>query len=222
MRKPNESLDDFVVKPAPEISAEPPRPVSVRLTGEVEVLKPLARWERRAKLVPVAAELRGGPQRLSWFHRSLAMGGGLAIMVLIFASAIFIGISDPPDPSDANLADVVNSESDLGVGSVVEDQQVPDEEPLQSDIFSVTVPRRVTKNVSGSNTRRRSKRSQTSARLRFQIAAHRTRRQPRRLKQAEPNFIPTTLVIYLEKGEVKKRIEPQLTASYKNPATFSN
>jgi hypothetical protein len=35
-------------------------------------------------------------------------------------------------------------------------------------------------------------------------------------------FVPTTLIIYIENGEIKTRIEPQLTAAYKKPAPLSN
>jgi hypothetical protein len=49
-----------------------------------------------------------------------------------------------------------------------------------------------------------------------------TNRQRRPLSQkplVESNFVPTTLIIYIDKGEVKTRIEPQLTASLKKSAT---
>jgi hypothetical protein len=32
------------------------------------------------------------------------------------------------------------------------------------------------------------------------------------------NFVPTTLIIYIDNGEIKTRIEPQLTAGYKKPS----
>jgi len=36
------------------------------------------------------------------------------------------------------------------------------------------------------------------------------------------DFVPTTLIIYPENGEIKTRIEPQLTAVYRKPITFAN
>jgi hypothetical protein len=33
-------------------------------------------------------------------------------------------------------------------------------------------------------------------------------------------FVPTTLVIYAEKGQIKTRIEPQLVSGYKKQSTF--
>ena len=35
-------------------------------------------------------------------------------------------------------------------------------------------------------------------------------------------FVPTTMFIFVENGEVKSRIEPQLTAGYKRPSTLPN
>jgi len=37
-----------------------------------------------------------------------------------------------------------------------------------------------------------------------------------------PAFVPTTLVIYVENGEIKNRIEPTLSGAFKLPASFSN
>jgi len=35
-------------------------------------------------------------------------------------------------------------------------------------------------------------------------------------------FVPTTLVIYAENGEIKTRIEPRLAAIYNKPLTITN
>ena len=56
---------------------------------------------------------------------------------------------------------------------------------------------------------------------------HRAAYIPRRhTPEPEPrqvtDFFPTTLVIYAEDGEIKTRIEPNLTAAYKIPASFAN
>ena len=50
------------------------------------------------------------------------------------------------------------------------------------------------------------------------FAAERPRRRPLiRPKFWVSDFVPTTLIIYVDKGEIKTRIEPQLTADYKRP-----
>src|SRR5206468_394286 len=53
-------------------------------------------------------------------------------------------------------------------------------------------------------------------------AALHVRHLPRTAQLATTKFIPTTLIIYVEKGEVKSRIEPQLTAAYKKPLNIPN
>ena len=209
MRKPNDSLDDFVVKPAPEISAEPPRRAVVRLTGEVEVLKPLARWEHPVKLVRAVEEssLRPAPHRLSWFHRSLALGGGLAAIALVLTSAIVIGISD--SPSDSLVA--VPANHDAAASEVREENApAPADEPLESDIF--ISPVQVSK--SRGNARRNRARAgrvyatrplnRTPVRVASRVAA----KKPAVPMQLVSKFTPTTLVIYIEDGVIRTRTEP--------------
>ena len=68
MRKPNENLDDYNVKPSTVIEAELPRAVSLELTGEVELLKPITRQE-----VPEMVVFRrrsAAPFQPLWFRRA--------------------------------------------------------------------------------------------------------------------------------------------------------
>jgi hypothetical protein len=55
-----------------------------------------------------------------------------------------------------------------------------------------------------------------------ELVAYRPRRQLRRPQHVVTSFVPTTLVIYAENGEIKTRIEPQLSAAYKKPLTITN
>ena len=205
MRKPYESLDDFIVKATPE-NVDPPRPVSLRLTGEVEVLKPLARWEHPGQIAPTKAEiqLRPVPHRFSWFHRSLLVGGGITMTALVFTSAILIGVSDsavPPETANVEFIEVPNEAERL----------LPEEAPLSSDIFSTsesgeeTGPVRTP--VRRAN-RNRFRRAAAPVRTTVRKALPRPAKQPHQLLVSK--FVPTTLVIYIENGLIKSRIEPWL------------
>ena len=204
MRKPNESLDDYVVKALPE-TTEPPLPVSLRFTGEVEVLKPLARWERPVKLVP--APVMTTPRGLSWFHRSLVMGGGLSIAALVLASAMIIGVSDSATPSETAQIEFVEVPNSI-------DRALPEEVPLSSDIFSTPESKTVDVAVSSRTLKQRFYRShfpRIAARTKVSVrkAAVKPVKEPQ--QSLVSRFIPTTLVIYIENGLIRTRIEPWLT-----------
>jgi len=217
MRKPDESLDAYVVRAVTEELAEPPRPVLLRFTGEVEVLKPLARgtgWKRPSNVeVLPAAFVSAGPNGLSWFHRSLVAGGAFAVGAFILASAIFIGMYDGA-ASQSELADVPEV-TEIAEADAV---QLPSEEPIAADTF--TTPN------SELRTPRSAIRNRTTPRSPFRSrrvlrSAPRTQ-QPALVTPSVEPFVPTTLIIYIDQGEVKTRIEPQLTASYKKTPTLSN
>lgn len=231
MRKPSESLDDFVVK-AQEINTEPPRPVSVRFTGEVEVLKPLERWVGPAKAAASETFVRPEPNGLSWFHRSLVAGVAFALGAVILASAIFVGMYDGAvqqagDPNE--VAEV----AELAIGVQSDDRLLPPEGPLASDIFTTTSSEPAAANSATSSEFRnphstfrirkvRRSAFKASARPRSRFAAYRPPYEPLRSLLVVSDFVPTTLVIYIENGEIKTRIEPWLTAAYKKQLTLSN
>jgi hypothetical protein len=215
MWKPDESLDDFIVRPDPEEPLEPQRAVSLRLTGEVELLKPLAYYEAPARQVTatiIEFPSPAAPHRFSWFHRSLAVGGALAMIVLVLSSAILIGISDPSSQPALDLADL----GDAAIDAQPEGSLLATEEPFTFDIFTSPKAPIDFDQIRTVNSRARRR----AVRPRVQLAAYRQPRRLRRPQTAEPKFVPTTLVIYLDKGEVKTRIEPQLTAVYTKPVTF--
>ncbi len=190
MRKPDESLNDFIAKPAPKVASKPPRPVSLQLTGEVEILNPLVRdepapqfrWTRRSQPV--------------WFRRFLLAGSGaLVMMAMVLVSAILIEMSDSRE-----VAEVAPAE---------EHETVPVEAQtsVSFDVFSPSEGADVITGV-----RRNSRAIQY--RTRFTRAAYKPRRTYRSLPQPEePKFVPTTLVIYAENGVIKRRVEPWLRNS---------
>jgi hypothetical protein len=215
MRIPNENLDDFFSNAVKRKPAEPQRAVSLEFSGEIEILKPLATWEDYA--ISKAAANNLAPHRLSWFHRSLAFGGALTVIALILGSGVYLGIFGPPAEVATNHAvepiDMTRDQPPEGLLTPADEPETSDLLPAEdspSAFFGLkTVPRVA---------RRR------SSRPRVHFAAY---RRPRRHALPQPqyvvsDFVPTTLIIYVENGVIRTRIEPRVTASYKRPAASSN
>jgi len=211
MQKPQESLDDFL-RPIEPIMADPPSTVSLRPTGEVEVLNPLPLDQPHAKTANGLLLQQGAP-RISWFHRSLIFGGGaVAAIVIIFLSAVFIAVSEPADRASVEGVDTPKFESDASI----DDRLVTDDEPAMADVpASEAEPQ-----VLGELLVARPVISSKQNTPRIQRSAFIPRRTP--AAEQRPAFVPTTLIIYPENGEIKTRIEPSLSAAYKIPTTFSN
>ena len=215
MQKPQESLDDFFNRTEPIVTIPPP-PVSLCPTGEVEILRPLAQWERPEKIAAVADEIlvRPAPHRLSWFHRSLIFGGGLAVIAVIFLSAILTAISERSAEVAGGSPDASGYSGDAPV-----DERLPSADgPSASDFIASSVSPLVLGQLRTLRSHAGSKRP----RPRVRHAALRPRYPARRPRLMVADFVPTTLIIYPENGEIKSRIEPQLTAVYKRPLTFAN
>ena len=198
MWKPDESLDDFIVKPETDSSDRPPRAVRLRRTDEVEILRPIAGRE--------TPRLRRSPNiQPLWFRRMVAAGSGaLAVCAFVLISAILIGISEP------------NAGPDVAMIGQPEDKPAQILEPF--DIFSATsFPPVTALNILRSNARRMPTRSKV------RLTNYKPIRPPRPTRQlaAEPKFVPTTLVIYAENGVINTRIEPWLQADFKRP-TLNN
>ncbi len=211
MQKPQESLDDFL-RPLEPIMATPPSTVSLRPTGEVEVLSPLPLDQAPAKTANGLLLQQGAP-RISWFHRSLIFGGGaVAAIAIIFLSAVFIAVSEPADRASVDGVDTPTYESDASI----DDSLVTDGEPALADVpASEAEPQVLGELLIARPVVRTQRRSPQ-----VQRAAFIPRRTPAAVQA--PAFVPTTLIIYPENGEIKTRIEPSLSAAYKIPTTFSN
>jgi hypothetical protein len=193
MQKP----DLHIVKPARDVDTDYPldseHPIK-EITGEEEVWEPDGDVSR-----PIASIV------LSLVSRSLAIVSVLAIITLILVgvlSAVFIAVDRPAPPSDVAM-----------IGSPPEELELepePAEEPLsfhsfyEANLAPVTTVR--------SNVRRR------RVKPRIHVRGHKVRRPMRRPPAPlVPLFMPTTLVIYVEDGVIKTRIEPwvQTTPSAK-------
>ena len=215
MRIPDENLDDFTTNITTAKPAAPPPVRSLHFSGKVEVLKPVVSPEVLAE--PEAATgstfLSPSPDthRLSVSYRSLAFAGGLAIIALILASGIFFAIYRPP-------VEPAVSQSDPGPEQQPEGILTPREEPDLTDrLIATSLPP-----ISNTPRAVRSVIRRVPARPRVRRAVYRPRNVVRPPQTTETGFVPTTLVIYLEKGEVKTRIEPQLTSGYKKPLALPN
>lgn len=210
MRKPTDSLDNFIGRPAPKVE-QPPRPVSVKLTGQVDVLKPLATSNRLAKRKAVINDpsVRSFPLGASQSHPALAMGAGFAVIALILLSAVFIGINEPPVEQTDGSMDFAVDPSDLATDEFPGDILSQTEEPFTSDINSASSGLNRLHSLRSTATSRRARRGP-------RLAAYRPRR-PRRRLILVTEIVPTTLVIYPEDGEIKTRIELQVSALYRKP-----
>jgi len=220
MRKPEESLEDFTVKAmAIEKASEPARAASLRFTGRVEVLKPLTpRLGNPAAAAGDKFFYRPTRYQFSWFQGVLGAAGAVAVMALILLSAIFIGIYDPPAGPGVGSIDIAGNPSDAAIDQQLEDGPVRTEEAINPDIL-------MAENSSYPGDELppiRSTAKPVSESARVQISANRPRRQPRRPQLVMTKFVPTTLVIFAENGEIKTRIEPQLAAVYHKPLTITN
>jgi len=201
MLRPHESLDDFTNIDARPIPAEPPRMKHLRPSGRREVLKPVAQSSelvKRSRFVRLAP-LPAAP-KFSWYHRSLAFSGALAAAALILG--IFAGLYAPPEPVGSQ-SNVVFDRQPEGILT----QYEPDTSSL--------LPEKSGSRVHDRPYTVRSLVRRKLARPGVLRSAHRPRQfsRPSRLVMSE--FVPTTLVIYIENGEVKTRVEPQLAAGYK-------
>lgn len=228
MWKPDDSLDEFIGTVAVEPPAEPPRAVVLQSTGEVEVLKPLARWETPGKTdaLAFAKPVASASYRSPWLQRPLVIGGGLAVLGIVLASAILIGVSDSANDSVSSSMSIAEGSNDKT------DRAAFKEEPLASDVFTPEVPFPEAENaLRTSPTRDRSFVSRTrkanraaaasSTRPVARFAAQPTQRKPAKPSLVISNFAPTTLVIFIENGQVKSRIEPWL-AGLKRSSSTSN
>ncbi|MEQ1762262.1 MAG: hypothetical protein ABL984_03850 [Pyrinomonadaceae bacterium] len=211
MQKPEESLADFLNTIEPQAAA-PPSQVSLRPTGEVEVLSPLALDQASAQ-TPNGLLLQRGAPRISWFHRSLIFGGGAAAaIVIIFLSALFIAVSEPSDIAAVDGIDnsgyPLDAEIDDSPAGVL---------PESTDIFTSAISPLVFGELRTLRPVVRSRRVLPRVQRAVYIPR---RRSPKPAPVTE--FVPTTLIIYAENGEIKTRIEPNLTAAFKIPPSFAN
>ena len=216
IRRPNETLDDFKSRVA--APAEPPGVVLLYPTGDIEVLEPLAHSEDFAETeANESIFVSPRPRPFSWFHRTLAIGGALAIIAFLSAGLLIrvyrptvepIGPVDvaSDQPADTSTAPDISDDPDFFS---------PINSPFAFNGFPVVrkapKPRRFSSRPPRSVDR--PKRSEPGSQITALVP---------RSQLIVSDFVPTTLIIYIENGEIKTRIEPQLTAAYKKTSPPSN
>jgi hypothetical protein len=200
--------------------AEPAAVKGARPTGVVQILRPLAGPTEAAKhegpsetgMLPVAAYSHSGPRPL------IVAVVAVTIIAITFVSGTYFGRYWPSArPIEVRVNDVVNTDDasvDLPPDASLTDQDdkyrsdlVPDEDsPSSSAVLTSVRP----------VTRRK------FTRPRRTFVAYGRPRRPLRSTFWMSDFTPTTLVIYIENGEIKTRIEPHLAAGYKRQPGTSN
>jgi hypothetical protein len=225
MRIPKEDLNDFIFYDVVQNRPDPPARKTLHPTGEIEVLKPLAVWEgpvmgRAEAALPTTSSLF---YRFSEFHRTLMLAGAFAIAALAVSIGIPLWLNAPL----AERVGPVDTAADSGPGYTLPDELTTDDSDLMTtgdtsvfgtvdDSTSEPEPARPTY-----RTRRRSAR-RSDARSAVRFAAVRVRPRPLLHPQfIVSEFVPTTLIIYVEGGVVRSRIEPQL-AAYKKALSLPN
>ena len=232
-----ESRDDEIVQPAkeiifdlpPEVSQEPASESDVRFWEEPAAVSDVRAWEEptvvsdvREPLVEQEAPTPIVRPFFLWIQRTLAVFSILAIIALVFlgaVSAIRIVMDESGARNDvatnARPAAEINvatnsqpaSESDVTTDVQPADQLTQSEETLDLDSSSVTTFAPMS--IPRSNIRRK------RARPRNHVAFYepRSSTMPRLSQPLQQLFFPTTLVIYIENGEIKSRIEPWLQST---------
>jgi hypothetical protein len=227
MRVPDENLDDF--KRKPELMPDgPAQHAPLKFTGEIEVLKPLARWEGFKK-----GEANGGKESdpavwywLSWFHRSLAMSAALSVITFLLGTGLYIAVYGPPSGLTEKTSDIGVSSDDLAVDAQPSDNDLtPTGPPGVSDPLTAANSPFLFKETDNKHSvvkhRPTAQHAPHIFHQHFAITSDRSRYQPLHPQFWVSQFFPTTLIIYIERGEVKTRIEPQ-TVTYKKPSVLPN
>jgi hypothetical protein len=224
VRIPREDLKEFiyydVVKDRPDL---PERKVQ-HPTGENEVLKPLAVWDGPAVNKP---ERRSFFFRFSDYQRPLMLAAAFAVVAL----AVGVGIDTWMSTPLAELATPVEIAADEQSDDLTPSDTSADESDLMSsedspsafntsDTDEPAPARAVTRHRRKFTSRKFGRLSYSSPTVRFAAV----RVKPRPLIHPQfivSEFVPTTLIIYVDNGVVRSRIEPQL-AAYKRSVAIPN
>jgi hypothetical protein len=204
MRPPFDSLADFTGKGSTRKPPDPPSTKYVEPLGTVQQIEPLAVWEGPSKTKGRIRRtvLFWSQSNLASFHRSFALAG-FAVVALIIGTSMLFRVSDV-------AVELTENTGDVAADQVPENSIPTANEPDPADLWSPD------NSVLTFGEDRPAKRTagRRPARTRFSLAVDRARHLLPRPQFIVSDFIPTTLVIYIENGLVKSRIEPQLASNY--------
>jgi hypothetical protein len=193
------SLNEFIGAPPEE--STPPRRVSVRFIGRIEVLKPIVTASReplqeiRPSSVNDIVESEVQPWYY-WIRRPLVLGTGMAAIAIVLLSVILIAIFEQPKESDLSLLDASATPLDLAADTLDMRSRIEEPSPVELTRGRLVAPR----NARAIPTRKK----------RTPVGRRPMEHQPPQPRIFVSDFVPTTLVIYAENGEIKKRIEPNV------------
>jgi hypothetical protein len=225
--------------------------VTLRSTGEFEVLKPLARWKAPTNFVPTAGNILVTKRKRSVvagsppparapllpdrLRRQLTVRPAFIIIVTILVAGFYLGIFVPKAGQTDDVDNAAVAPINVPGDRPVENMLPTSDEPSSSDLalaetspFAFEAPDAVHVVL-----KRRPARSHalvadylppepalqpTQPQIEpLQAAIQPPRPQPLHSQFWLSEFVPTTLVIYIENDEVKTRIDPWLPAANKKP-----
>ena len=155
------------------------------------------------------------------------MSGAVAVIGLMVGTGAFLKMYGPPSAPTDNLNSSVlsptetNAESQTNDIAETSDDQDDSESLIDENLPSAFMAPDTAPTISKHRTYR-PRANRSAARPRVLFAANRVRHHflPRP-QFIVSDFVPTTLVIYVDKGQIKTRLEPQLTATYKRTPASS-
>jgi hypothetical protein len=227
MRIPSDKLDDFMIGAEPKKPPPPPDWVVLGSSGDFETLKPLAHWEDYVHRAPKSSANKPAWSRLSWFHRSLVMSGAVVVLGLMIGTGAFLKMYGPPSSPTDNLNSSVLSPTEPTAGPQTNDiAETADDTDDSESLIDENSPSAFTApDIEPAAVKRRTYRprvNRSTARPHVLFASYHARHHLLPRPQfIVSDFVPTTLVIYVDKGQIKTRIEPQLTATYKRTPASS-
>lgn len=220
--KPNISLDEFLNDPTLDDILEPPRQVLLRSTGEIEVLKPLAYWEGpKTERLYIAAPPQPVPARsgFTWLHGSMIAGGALVLLGVAIIGAVVLtnSFSSPQQAVTSEPLVEVPGEAPQEAKTEI---AVPASEPPSQEVHASNPPVRsdepevdetlvATDRTTTPQSDARSKRPAPVTSSAKTVTRTTSQPRPQPADRTASTFTPSKTVIYVENGQIKKRVEPQ-------------
>lgn len=189
MRRPFDSLDDFSGKAGQRKRPEPPANRYVEPLGTRQQIEPLAVWEG-----PLTNKRRLG---YASFQRSFAVTG-FVVIALIIGGSLFFRVSDVATELRENTSEITPTQQPENSVAAVTTSDPSSLVSTDNPVLTFDEDRPV----------QRPLRSRP-VRTRAPFISFQPRHPLPHPQYIVSDFVPTTLVIYIENGMVKTRIEPR-------------